>query len=89
MDGLACQQRGWHLGILWSHIISAFFQEEGRKLKSSCMTTRALPSGVHSGGTLTSVTITWDVYMACTMHAFTTEKEEVMGLLLGNWVVEV
>ena len=76
----------------WHFVVAYFsFFSGGRKevKKSSSMTTRALPSGVHSGGTLTSVTITWDVYMACTMHAFTTEKEEVMGLLLGNWVVEV
>ena len=32
---------------------------------------------------LTRVTVTADVMSACLAHALTTEKEEVMGLLIG------
>lgn len=55
----------------------------------SRQTGRAAPGGFQRGGTLAKVKITWEVYMACTTHAFTTEKEEVMGLLLGDWLEEV
>ena len=27
----------------------------------------------------------WDVWLTCTSHAFSTEKQEIMGLLLGRW----
>jgi BRCA1/BRCA2-containing complex subunit 3 len=33
---------------------------------------------------LSFVQITRDVYFACVSHALTTEKEEIMGLLIGN-----
>ena len=32
-----------------------------------------------------NVKISSDVYMACLHHAFTTEAEEVMGLLIGQY----
>ena len=33
---------------------------------------------------VTVVQLTADAYLACVTHALTTEKEEVMGLLLGE-----
>jgi len=33
---------------------------------------------------LKRVTITSDVYFGCVAHALTTEREEIMGLLLGD-----
>ena len=27
----------------------------------------------------------WDTWLTCTSHAFSTEKQEIMGLLLGRW----
>lgn len=33
---------------------------------------------------LTAVELSSDVYMVCMSHALTTEKEEIMGLLLGD-----
>lgn len=38
---------------------------------------------------LSEVVITNDVYLVCLSHALTTEKEEVMGLLLGDTEVTV
>jgi len=35
---------------------------------------------------LASVTLSRDVYLSCVSHAFSTEKEEIMGLLLGDTV---
>ena len=35
---------------------------------------------------LTNVVVTPDVMSACWVHALTTEKEEIMGLLLGKLV---
>lgn len=37
---------------------------------------------------LKAVHITQDVFFVCTTHALTTEKEEIMGLLLGD-IIEV
>ena len=37
------------------------------------------------GGTLEKVYVGWDVWVTCTSHAFSTEKQEIMGLLLGRW----
>jgi hypothetical protein len=36
------------------------------------------------GSMLRAVTITSDVYFGCVAHALTTEREEIMGLLLGD-----
>ena len=36
-------------------------------------------------GTLEKVYVGWDVWVTCTSHAFSTEKQEIMGLLLGRW----
>ena len=33
---------------------------------------------------LSAVELTSDAFLVCTAHALTTEKEEVMGLLLGD-----
>ena len=33
---------------------------------------------------LSAVELTSDAFLVCTSHALTTEKEEVMGLLLGD-----
>jgi hypothetical protein len=32
------------------------------------------------------VTLSYDSFLVCTSRAFTTEKQEVMGLMLGRWV---
>ena len=34
---------------------------------------------------LTRVKVSWEVFLACTTHAMSTENEEIMGLLLGDW----
>eukprot|EP01102_Stenamoeba_stenopodia_P018811 TRINITY_DN6963_c0_g1_i3.p1 TRINITY_DN6963_c0_g1~~TRINITY_DN6963_c0_g1_i3.p1 ORF type:complete len:238 (-),score=42.78 TRINITY_DN6963_c0_g1_i3:53-766(-) len=39
--------------------------------------------------TLSAVHLSSHVYMVCVSHAFTTEKEEIMGLLLGDILKEV
>lgn len=36
---------------------------------------------------LTDVEVTSEVWMMCVTHALSTEKEEVMGLLLGDILV--
>ena len=35
--------------------------------------------------TLRQVQCTWDVFHTCATHALSTEREEIMGLLLGHW----
>ena len=37
---------------------------------------------------LSAVYITRDAYLVCLSHALTTEREEVMGLLLGDVTVQ-
>ena len=34
---------------------------------------------------LRQVQCSWDVFHACSVHALSTEREEIMGLLLGDW----
>jgi hypothetical protein len=37
---------------------------------------------------LTSVTMTWEVHFALATHALSTERHEILGLLLGSWTEE-
>jgi hypothetical protein len=39
---------------------------------------------VRMAAALRKVHVQSDVYAVCTMHALTTEREEIMGLLLGD-----
>jgi BRCA1/BRCA2-containing complex subunit 3 len=48
-------------------------------------TSRAAPAAIEFGGTLQQVKLTWDAYFSCCSHALSTEKEEIMGLCLGDW----
>ena len=34
---------------------------------------------------LQRVTLTWEALFCCAAQAFATERQEVMGLLLGSW----
>lgn len=36
-------------------------------------------------GTLQKCYLGYDAWLTCSSHAFSTEKQEVMGLLLGRW----
>ncbi|CAM9725485.1 unnamed protein product [Choristocarpus tenellus] len=38
--------------------------------------------------TLRSCTLNWQAFTTCCSHAMSTEKQEVMGLLLGRWEEE-
>ena len=40
---------------------------------------------MNTRGTLEKVYVGWDTWLTCTSHAFSTEKQEIMGLLLGRW----
>lgn len=38
------------------------------------------------GGRLSNIVLSKEILEAITLHALSNEKEEVAGLLLGNWV---
>lgn len=47
-------------------------------------------SGVVRGTmSLSRVVVSWEAFLVCSAHALSTEKQEIMGILIGSWTEQV